>query len=39
MAHLCVGPDVLEHACDTTEGLVEVVTLLQGVLDSLLRSV
>jgi hypothetical protein len=32
---LGVGPDVLEHACNSTERLVKVMTLLKGILYSL----
>jgi hypothetical protein len=35
MSYLGVGPDVLEHARDTTERLIEMVALLQGILDRL----
>jgi hypothetical protein len=35
MAYLGVGPDVLEHARNTAERLVEVVALFQGILDRL----
>lgn len=35
MAYLSVGPDVLEHARNTAERLVEVVALFQGILDRL----
>jgi hypothetical protein len=35
MSYLGVGPDVLKHARDTTERLIEVVPLLQGILDRL----
>ena len=35
MAYLGVGSDVLEHARDTAERLVEVVALFQGILDRL----
>jgi len=35
MSYLGVGPDVLEHARNTTERLIEVVALLQGILDRL----
>lgn len=35
MAYLSVGPDVLEHARNTAERLVEMVALFQGILDRL----
>lgn len=35
MAYLGVGPDVLKHARNTAERLVEVVALFQGILDRL----
>lgn len=33
--YLSVGPDVVEHAGNTTEALIEVVALLQWVRDTL----